>query len=335
MNSFNMATEEYKNYDFGRKWDSEVFPHLQTEEFKKLFRSIRRRYKRIYPGANVSSDSPPAYLSTGDALSTLSDSLVQYELKYKERLTKNERKLQKICDSFTEEEWEDGDGWETNRKLEDSILSRINLDWESNKDHLAFYIPMGQCFLWNRHFGLWLAKKVCPKEKWVVEESKEHCTVVCHESKRIFDILYWSLENRLEDYCKYHAGQTNWKRLRYTSKDKTLGGKEAYESTRTQPKPKAKSKGSCFCTGSKAICEMISLGSLTKCCWCSDKRTAKEIKDPEIYVDNVGYVHPLKYGIKYPKDIGYCPKCKKTKVKSTVLCDQILAEVRCYYSDSE
>ena len=143
----------------------------------------------------------------------------------------------------------------------------------------------------------------------------------------------------MEDYCKYHAGQTDWRKLKYTSNDKTLGGKEAYESTRSDktPKRKSKSKEPCFCSPNPKSdqCDMINQGSLDKCCWCSDVRTPEEIKDPNLYIDNVGYVNPLKFGVKYPKDIGYCPKCKKTKVSSRELYDRIVSKTKSYHSESE
>ncbi len=337
-----MTSEEYKNYDFGHKWNK-VFPHLKTKEFKRKFQSIEKKHKRFYPKSNMGMgyNHPPVYMGRGHYCDIIMD-LTEYERDHPERLTKREKFLLKEGERLSKlEEKEDTEELNmTFNLLEKYIEVRLGLDWQHNQDHPIFYIPMGECFLWNRYFGLWLAKKVCPKEKWVVEQSKEHCTVICHESKRIFDILYWSLEGRLEDYCKYHAGQTDWKKLRYTSKDKTLGGKEAYESTRLQdcnkiPKHKAKAKEACFCDSKVNQCEMISLGSLNKCCWCSDIRTAKEIKDPNLYIDNVGYVNPLKYGVKYPKDIGYCQKCKKTKISSRELYNKIASRVEIRRSDSE
>ncbi len=338
-----MTAEEYKNYDFGRKWDSEVLPHLKTKEFKKKFRIMKKKYKLAYPKSNVGVDynNPPNCLGRGDFLDIIAN-LVEYEKDHPERLTKRERfllreeeRLSKIEEKIDTEEL-----IMTLNLLEKYIEVRLGLDWEHNQDHPIFYIPMDQCYIWNRHFGPWLAKKVCPKERWVVEESKEHCTVVCHHSERVFDILYWSLDGRLEDYCKFHAGQTDWKKLKYTSKDKTLGGKEAYESTRSDtglcPRSKRKAKDPCFCGDSKVTqCDMMSKGSLDKCCWCSDIRTAEEIKDPNLYIDNVGYVNPLKFGVKYPKDIGYCPKCKKTKISSVELYNQIVSKTKSCRSDSD
>jgi hypothetical protein len=336
----------YQNYDFGEHWDTKILPHLQTPQFEKLFRRIKRKSKVAKVNDYLKKDISPVLLSGTCAFCTLTGRLIRYELDHQERMTKKEKRLYKKYQSSAKDDQGSEKCWDVYNELEDSILSRINLNWDTNKDHLAFYIPMGQCFLWNRYFGLWLAKKLYPKENWVVEESEEHCTVVCHKSKRIFDILYWSLDKRLEDYCKYHAGQWGYKKLKYSSKDVSLGGKDAYESTRPQKtlrepsKRKPTLKGVCFCADSYpdskvGQCDIISQGSVDKCCWCSDKRTEKEKKNPEVYIDNVGCIKPLKYGVKYPRDIGYCPRCKKTKISSAELYNQILSKVRNFCSDSD
>ncbi len=221
-----MTSKEYQNFDFGSKWHL-VLSHLKTQEFRDLFQSIKDESIRMEPW-HVKADVPPVYLTTNSAFGSLKMELLDYEIEHS-RLTDLERKLYQelkripIC---TEEYFD------REEELMDSVMRRLDLVWETNKDHLAFYIPIGCCFDWNGTFGLWLAKKVCPEGKWVIEESDKHCTVICHESKKIFDIIYWSLKGRLYDYCKYHAGQTDWKKLKYSSRDKTLGGKEAYKSTR-------------------------------------------------------------------------------------------------------
>jgi len=98
--------------------------------------------------------------------------------------------------------------------------------------------------------------------------------------------------------------------------------------------PKSK-KYPCFCSFDSTQCDMISSGPLDKCCWCSDKRTEKEMKDPKLYIDNVGYLKPLKYGVKYPRDIYYCPKCKETKKTSRELYDRLIEKTKHISFDSD
>ena len=219
-------TSNYKNFDFGREWHR-VLPHLKTQEFKDLFQSIKNESIRMEPW-HVNEDVPPVYLTTNSAFGSLEIHLLDHEIKH-DRLTDPERKLYEEMKKFPR--W--GEEYSSREDtLMDFVMERLELTWETNRYHLAFYIPIGQCFDWNSSFGLWMAQKVCPEEKWVVEESDNHCTVICHESKKIFDIIYWSIKGRLYDYCEYHAGQTDWKELQYSREDKTLGGKLAYENSR-------------------------------------------------------------------------------------------------------
>ena len=56
-------------------------------------------------------------------------------------------------------------------------------------------------------------------------------------------------------------------------------------------------------------CSLIQDGSCSKCCWCSDRRKNKG--DILVYIDGYGIVCPYDFGINWPIDIDYCPKCKK------------------------
>lgn len=61
-------------------------------------------------------------------------------------------------------------------------------------------------------------------------------------------------------------------------------------------------------------CDMVLQGSCKSCCWCLDQRTQQDIDT--IYLDGEGYVNATEYGIKVPKTLFYCPKCKKTRLTS-------------------
>lgn len=82
-------------------------------------------------------------------------------------------------------------------------------------------------------------------------------------------------------------------------------------------------KKPCFCVAKGRqiqVCDFTKHDTSKKCCWCQDKRTSDEII---VYIDGIGDVNPTKLGIKYPKDIGYCPKCKKVKISSAELYNRI------------
>ena len=53
----------------------------------------------------------------------------------------------------------------------------------------------GGCFWYNLTFGYTLAKLVYSNYNWEIACSSKHLTVVCHEHKLIFDILYFD-ENK-------------------------------------------------------------------------------------------------------------------------------------------
>ena len=80
------------------------------------------------------------------------------------------------------------------------------------------------------------------------------------------------------------------------------------------------SSGNCHCvqTRKNALCD-LRLDGQPCCCWCGDLRTPEEISDPEIYLDTHGLVHPKAYGIKWKRDIGYCPKCRHSRGSSALL----------------
>jgi hypothetical protein len=231
-----MAGKKYTNYDFGRKWEKEIVPHLSDPELEdviKLIKSHPRHKDRKF------WNDAPVELAIGDGFCRLTMEIVEYDLDHPERLTTRERTLLKAQERLEPEDgiWENEKDermcWKYSTQLESSILSRYGLRWRRKSNtHIAFYIPFGECFLWNRYFGLWLAKKVCPEVDWKVEESGLHCTVICHKTKRVFDILYWGIDDRLEDYCLYKCGRTET--LKYSHSDPTLGGKTAYESTRVK-----------------------------------------------------------------------------------------------------
>jgi hypothetical protein len=234
-----MTTVKYQNFDFGRRW-SEVVPHLLTPEFKSLYRKIKRESYVCQVNGYVKKDIPPAEISSFDCFCMLLDRTVEYDREHPERMTESEKKLFEAYDNVPDCDSDRGQDklFRLYNKVSDSILTRYGLRWsKTSRHHLAFYIPFGQAYLWNRVFGLWLAQKVCPEGEWVVREGKKHCTVICKKTKRIFDIIYWGIDDRLEDYCHFLTGQDyHHEELVYRNSDITLGGKQAYKRSKKSSK---------------------------------------------------------------------------------------------------
>lgn len=103
-------------------------------------------------------------------------------------------------------------------RIIEKIRRKIGYDYTNNFDKIAFFIPFGLCHYWNPKFGLMLAKRVFPQSEWVIRTSDKHTTVWCPEENKVFDIIYWASENRLEDFIRG---------VPYSSNDETLGGKLA------------------------------------------------------------------------------------------------------------
>ena len=58
------------------------------------------------------------------------------------------------------------------------------------KDDYKTYCFYGGCFWYNLTFCYTLAKLVYPNYKFEIACSSKHLTVVCHEHKLVFNILY-------------------------------------------------------------------------------------------------------------------------------------------------
>lgn len=81
----------------------------------------------------------------------------------------------------------------------------------------------------------------------------------------------------------------------------------------------------CHCAAAKGRgrCDIVASGKAQRCCWCTDERPPEAKSDPEVYVDGVGRVHPAKYGMKWPVDVGYCPLCRRSRTSGAVLYERL------------
>ena len=95
----------------------------------------------------------------------------------------------------------------------------------SNKSKLMFYIPYGICHWWNKYVGLPLARKLMPDRTWVLREGLKHTTVWCPDTNEVFDMVYWSMDGRLEDH---EVSVLLNRKIKYASTDLSLGGQSAF-----------------------------------------------------------------------------------------------------------
>ncbi len=98
------------------------------------------------------------------------------------------------------------------------LSTTLGYDFSTCKTALPAYVPMGACHAWNKFFGLWLARKVFPKEEWLLREGVTHTTVYCPARRMVFDLLYWATDYRQNDYIRGNP---------YSSQDASLGARKA------------------------------------------------------------------------------------------------------------
>lgn len=213
------------NFDFGKEWNK-IKHFLEEPQAEKIIRKTYKEWQRgqilvrrsmgidFRKGKYDPNKHPSQQLTTCDWWCEISDLICKTH-----KTAEDSQEIMDIKNNW-DEDCEDIH-WNKIWKIQDEVIKRAGYDWPKHKDKLAFYIPIGSCHTWNAIFGLWLARKVFPDLEWRVLTSQEHTTVYCKERDMIFDILYWSLDNRIEDHI---VGKP------YSSKDLTLGGDLALES---------------------------------------------------------------------------------------------------------
>lgn len=77
----------------------------------------------------------------------------------------------------------------------------------------------------------------------------------------------------------------------------------------------------CHCIAKKKVlqCDLINDGVKNECCWCGDERHDSQRNNPKIYIDGIGEVFPGDYGLRWPVDCGYCPKCRHSRISTAEL----------------
>ena len=97
------------------------------------------------------------------------------------------------------------------------------------KYDLESYVLLGGCYYWAPTFELTLARLVEPNEEWRVREGDKHSTVINKDQTKVFDLLYWILDGRIENYIFGKPVE---------EEDPTLGGKLAFENSEKREESK-------------------------------------------------------------------------------------------------
>jgi hypothetical protein len=207
------------NYDFGKHWNTKIKPLLDLPRVQKsLEKGINDYLSRGLSGKKYKKNTCPANYSSDNCYAQLMMRKRENILERLEEEGKLPERYLELKNTNLEEEDDYEDLTEEYWDLEQEILKPY-FEWNIIKYDLETYYIHNSCHWTNPTFGLTLAKLVEPNEKWMVRRGDEHTTVINKEKTKVFDILYWGIDDRLENHI---FGDVIEK------EDKTLGGKEAY-----------------------------------------------------------------------------------------------------------
>jgi len=221
----------YQNYDFGMNWNEKIVPILLNDpNIQKILDAFENDPDETWDRKR----NPPCFLSHWKAITDLLGAMLTEEKKNRMN-PKLSREFWSEYDRIhaleKKQVYLDEDLHKESMKYHKLLMEGIGWSWEKNPTFIAFWIPFGRCHEWNLIFSFYLAKTVCPELKWEILTSDIHTTVICKETKQIFDILYWGLDRRLADYVFDRP---------YRSRDNSLGGNRAFKEASEKPKNKRK-----------------------------------------------------------------------------------------------
>ena len=214
------------NYDFAKNWKTKIVPHLDKPKVKKAYTEGVNDYLSTFPSnEKYKPNTPPADYSSNDWYCMLMERRGKIKLK---ELKANNQLPQEYWDikdeiQFMHDVDEDLDEeidelFNKKMELKEKILKPY-FTWDKIKYDLESYFLSGSCHWISQTFELTLAKLVEQNEEWRVQVGEEHSTVINRNNTKVFDLLYWGLDKRLENYM---FGDE------IKNKDETLGGKLAY-----------------------------------------------------------------------------------------------------------
>ena len=216
------------NFDFGTNWHKVV--HLiNVRRVDNFCRSILQHSRDAYYVKYVGKLSPASLLCPSTAYHTFIDGLVDPIIQRQDPhyLTAADidflqPRPRREDDDEEDHDEEDEEYYRELSEIRTRVEEALGYNYEKHQDKLAFYVAFKRCHVWNPLFGLWFARRVFPKDDWEIRSSEQHTTVYCPARHMVFDILYWALDDRLED----HANG-----VPYRSPDATFGGQFAFESS--------------------------------------------------------------------------------------------------------
>lgn len=207
------------NYDFGKHWKDNIVLVLDHPKVQSAIRKGVNEYLSIFPTKKKYLQyTAPADYSSKDGYMMITDRQRKKMLKMLRMKSLLPKKFLTLEKKVRESEDDDDDLWIKLEEMKDKILEPY-FSWDKIKNNLETYYLSGSCHWWAPTFELTLAKLVMPNETWKVQFGKAHTTVLNKSKTKVFDLLYWCDNDRLENYL---FGDP------ILEVDPTFGGKSAY-----------------------------------------------------------------------------------------------------------
>ena len=208
------------NFNFGVYWNTLVRPWLDDIRVKAALKEGMDSYlsNTVYV-----ADTCPASYSSADYYSTLIERREEDVIATLRRNGQLPRSYLLLEEIFHRQEGDDSnplydEARENLCEAREELLEPY-FSWQAIKYDLLSYYVFGSCHAYAPTFQLTLARLVCPEEKWRVQAGTKHSTVINDSNTKVFDLLYWALDGRLENYIFGDDLEAN---------DPTLGGHYAY-----------------------------------------------------------------------------------------------------------
>lgn len=203
--------QKYTNYDFGKNWE-QITPYLE-EFLDNLIDEYQKENYEISKEFINKNRSPAEEFTESDAYHTgineIGNEIIDKKDKsiFFRKIVKDPdcNMLFKTYDHYVSkvdlnDNTYDDVSNDISSKIFDLILFACGYDFYYNKTFILYWIPFGNCFNWNFKFGLYMAKKLFPNEKWILVETNYHTSVITVDTFRMFDILLWGCDGRLWNY---------------------------------------------------------------------------------------------------------------------------------------
>jgi len=205
------------NFNFKKDWEKFCMPIMRTDRIYKAIKKGVKGYvtNSFIEGKPFLKEEPfkkndyPLRHAQGDSICFVEDEIEERIIPLlKEKGILKDDRNKPLREAYEDEEsfFEASDAYldEEYTKYKNSIIEPY-VDVERMKNYKYFCL-YGGCHWYNPTFGITLARMVMPDIKWKIIVGNYHTTVVSHDEKLVFDILYFDEEDT-ETYGGRHAIQ--------------------------------------------------------------------------------------------------------------------------------